>query len=147
MVDHSDTMHGPARMWLVIVAGGRPERAVEVTGMKFVVGRGEDCDLVLDDPKVSRQHAAIVPGGPGRHVLYDLDSANGTLVNGHLVAAPMGFSKGRDKMAELWGDERLQFGDTTVVTTTQDPGAVVGHALDQEASGHVAGTDPSNTQP
>jgi pSer/pThr/pTyr-binding forkhead associated (FHA) protein len=108
-------------MWLVVVSEGQPERAVEVTGSRFLIGRGGSCDLVLDDAQVSREHAVIVPGPPGRRILQDLDSANGTLVNGRPIPGPIGFTRGPDRVAELWGEERLQFGDTLVVTTTEDP--------------------------
>jgi hypothetical protein len=52
-----------------------------VTGDRFVVGRALDCDLVLDDPLVSRQHAAFVRHG-GRLLVEDCGSRNGVLVNG-----------------------------------------------------------------
>ncbi len=135
MTDRPDTMQGPIRMWLVVVANGKPQRAVEVVGNRFLIGRGEECDLVLQDGKVSREHAAIVPGAPGRRLLIDLESANGTFVNGRPIPAPLGFASGSEKTSELWGEERLQFGDTTVVATTQDPSA------------HLAGPAPTYGAP
>ncbi len=47
----------------------------------FLVGRGEHNHLVLDDYRVSRQHARLAPEREG-YVAYDLNSANGTSVNG-----------------------------------------------------------------
>ena len=41
--------------------------------------------MVLDDDLVSRRHARITTFG-GKAILYDLDSTNGTLVNGELVS-------------------------------------------------------------
>jgi hypothetical protein len=41
--------------------------------------------LAVNDPDVSRQHALIVPGAGG-HVIHDLNSTNGTWVNGERVA-------------------------------------------------------------
>jgi hypothetical protein len=46
-----------------------------------VLGRMSDCDIVLADPRASRQHAEIQPAGHG-FVLSDLGSMNGTVVNG-----------------------------------------------------------------
>ena len=113
MRDRSDTLHGPIRMWLTVFSGPVPAVTVEVTGSRFMIGLGEDCDLVLDDSKVSRRHAVIVPGrGPFRSI-RDLDSANGTLVDGRLVRAPTGFAASEVKETELAGAEWLQFGDTT----------------------------------
>ena len=44
---------------------------------RFVVGRGRHCDLVVESPKVSREHAAIVREGDGWFI-EDLGSSNGT---------------------------------------------------------------------
>ena len=48
------------------------------------LGRSRQCDLVLGDPNVSRRHAEIRPRG-GSWVLTDLDSTNGSRVNGRPV--------------------------------------------------------------
>ena len=47
-------------------------------------GRGEDNDIVIPDPAVSRLHAKLWPEGDG-FVLADLGSANGTKVNGAVI--------------------------------------------------------------
>jgi transcriptional regulator with PAS, ATPase and Fis domain len=51
---------------------------------RLVVGRGGDCDVVLDDASISRRHAAIEVGDDVR--VDDLGSANGTTVGGKRVA-------------------------------------------------------------
>ena len=45
-----------------------------------LVGRGPYNHIVLDDTRISRQHAKVSPEAGG-HVVYDLNSANGTYVN------------------------------------------------------------------
>jgi hypothetical protein len=62
-----------------------------VDGRRLVVGpagatlgRSRQCDFVLGDPNVSRQHAEIRPRG-GSWVLTDLGSTNGSRVNGRTV--------------------------------------------------------------
>ncbi len=50
----------------------------------MVIGRDEDCDIVIPDRKISRQHARLQPGPQGV-VLRDLDSKNGTHYNGSLL--------------------------------------------------------------
>lgn len=50
-------------------------------GGVLTVGRSRTCDVVIDDPLVSRQHATITLGNVP--VLQDLGSFNGTFVNGH----------------------------------------------------------------
>lgn len=49
------------------------------------IGRDPENDLVLDDRRVSRRHAEIRLR-LGRYTLYDLQSTNGTWVNGRRVA-------------------------------------------------------------
>jgi pSer/pThr/pTyr-binding forkhead associated (FHA) protein len=108
-------------MWLTVFSGPKPERTVEVTGRRFLIGREEDCDLIITDPKVSHQHAEIVPlAGPFR-VIRDLGSANGTLVNGRPLKTSIGFTAGDVKEAKLTGGEWLHFGDTPVRVSLMDP--------------------------
>ena len=45
------------------------------------IGRGEDVDIRLDDPAVSRQHARVIRSEKGDYVAFDLQSHNGTIVN------------------------------------------------------------------
>jgi Bacterial regulatory protein, Fis family/FHA domain len=52
----------------------------------LVIGRGDDCDLVVPHRSVSRRHARLVVGPP--MTIEDLGSANGTKVRGRrLVSA------------------------------------------------------------
>lgn len=52
----------------------------------YVIGRHEDCDLVLTGKNVSRRHAEIRADADGVF-LADLASTNGTLVNGHQITS------------------------------------------------------------
>ena len=49
-----------------------------------MLGRSRDCDVVLDDPNVSRHHAELRREGDG-WVVADLGSTNGIKVNGRRV--------------------------------------------------------------
>jgi hypothetical protein len=61
-------------------------RQVEVDKERFVLGRSKtQADLRLDDPNVSRQHAAIEKVGPAWYIV-DLGSTNGVYVAGQRVA-------------------------------------------------------------
>lgn len=51
---------------------------------RVVIGRARDCDLVIDDPRVSRRHAALVVRH-GELWIEDLGSTNGTTVDGESV--------------------------------------------------------------
>lgn len=48
--------------------------------MTWVVGRGHECDVRLNDTSVSRSHADIVPLSDGRLRVTDHESTNGTFV-------------------------------------------------------------------
>lgn len=54
----------------------------------IVVGRGEDCDIVITDRKISRQHARFTPKQEGV-LLEDLKSKNGTHYNGAALTDPV----------------------------------------------------------
>ena len=66
---------------LRVTAPGRPARDVALDGRPLTIGRAADVDVVLADPLASRRHARISSRG-GRLVLADLESTNGTRVNG-----------------------------------------------------------------
>ncbi len=69
---------------LVFVAGeGALGRSIALDG-ELVLGRDAACAVPLAADDVSRRHARVAPEGGG-HVLVDLDSTNGTFVNGRRV--------------------------------------------------------------
>jgi diguanylate cyclase (GGDEF)-like protein len=51
-----------------------------LTDTPVVLGRGNDCDIRINDHSVSRRHARIQPGADGYYAV-DLQSTNGTYVN------------------------------------------------------------------
>jgi DNA-binding winged helix-turn-helix (wHTH) protein len=51
---------------------------------EFIIGRGADCQIMLPERQVSRYHAKIVKE-KARYTLVDLDSKNGTHLNGDQV--------------------------------------------------------------
>jgi hypothetical protein len=66
---------------------------LEIEGTRFtvaaggtLVGRSRECDVVLEDPDVSRRHARIVMGADGRWLVEDLGSTNGVAVNGGRIS-------------------------------------------------------------
>jgi len=68
---------------LSVLAGPDTGRLVSARGpgAALRLGRGPDNDLVLHDEGVSRQHAIVEAAG-GKLILRDLESTNGTIVNG-----------------------------------------------------------------
>lgn len=53
-----------------------------------VVGRSQSSDIVINEPFVSSTHARFTLQGPAL-VLEDLNSTNGTLVNGRAIIDPV----------------------------------------------------------
>jgi hypothetical protein len=60
---------------------------------KTVIGRSLDCNLTIEDPLVSRQHASIVLGDEGGSV-EDMGSRNGVRVNGVQIRSATPLSDG-----------------------------------------------------
>jgi hypothetical protein len=59
--------------------------ALDVAKDRFLIGRGSHCDLVVESPKVSREHAAFVRAEDGWWI-EDLGSSNGTWLRGEKIA-------------------------------------------------------------
>jgi pSer/pThr/pTyr-binding forkhead associated (FHA) protein len=76
-------------------ARSRQQTALVLMGGKRLVvgpagvtlGRSRQCDVMVDDPNVSRTHAEIRPRG-GSWVLADLNSTNGSRLNGRRLQGP-----------------------------------------------------------
>jgi sigma-B regulation protein RsbU (phosphoserine phosphatase) len=69
--------------WLIGLEGNLRELRLSADA-PLLVGRGVHNHLVLNDYRISRQHARVAPERDG-FVVYDLNSANGTFVNGTAV--------------------------------------------------------------
>jgi len=51
----------------------------------YTIGRSKSNDIVIDDPSVSREHLRVELENTGKITVEDLDSSNGTLVNGRRI--------------------------------------------------------------
>jgi len=70
-----------------------------------LVGRGDECDVVLDDGSVSRRHAQLSRDERGHYRIEDLGSANGTFIDGERVVRPTVLGDG----------VKLRFGDVELL--------------------------------
>src|SRR3954464_15047431 len=106
--DH--TPEGSDTVYLLFETGDEKGRVVHVTGDEFVIGRDDTADLQILDTRASRRHASlkVLPGGNAE--LRDMESSNGTLLNG----APV-------KSAVLSGNEKIRIGDTEMSFFPVDP--------------------------
>jgi DNA-binding winged helix-turn-helix (wHTH) protein len=69
---------------LIIEGGEKSGQRWSVASDLVVVGRGNECDLLLPEPQISRQHVRIKQID-GAFVLEDLESRNGTWINGQQI--------------------------------------------------------------
>lgn len=72
------------RLSLTVVDPSGKREVVHVTRSPFKLGRLSECDLTLNDNRISRHHAQILLEN-GAHVIEDLESRHGVFVNGDKV--------------------------------------------------------------
>lgn len=62
--------------------------------MKVVtIGRNQANDVIIDDHLVSRHHVQIIQDDNGRFTIQDMNSTNGTFVNGNQIMRPTPLQK------------------------------------------------------
>lgn len=105
---------------VVVTSGPETGRRVELD-LEVAIGR-QDTDLVVEDPEVSRRHA-VLRRSDGSVVVEDLDSTNGTFVNGERIRSPIAVGPGDQirvgrTTLEIEPDQRA---DDTIVSTPLQP--------------------------
>ena len=105
-----DALAAPAEWALVAYAGAALGRVFPLAAGQVIVGRAPDSGLPLLDGEVSRQHARFRVD-EGRVLVEDLDSTNGTRVNGNLVRG----------LAELRPGDRIAIGGHVLKLVFLDP--------------------------
>jgi two-component system cell cycle response regulator len=92
------------RPWLVVVSGGGNIGKMYRLEHRIVLGRSPQCDVVIDEDGVSRRHAMLERTVEGNVQLVDLESRNGTFVNGDAISR-----------VTLRDGDKLQIGSTTIL--------------------------------
>ena len=113
----------PPKVVLRGVSGPYFGKVIAVQG-QLTIGRGTDCDLVLDEPEMSKKHARIELGANDIS-LRDLGSSNGTTINGVQV---------RD--AALYTGDQIAFDRNRFLI--EAPGTPVRRNVPPEGSAFVA---------
>lgn len=78
---------------LVIISGPKEGMEIQLGTDPLTVGRASESGLVLRDEFTSSHHARLIPG-PDAWVLQDLDSTNGTQVNGRKIRSSVRLNPG-----------------------------------------------------
>ncbi len=86
----------------VVIISGDDAGATYPIKDSITFGRAESNTVVLRDAKVSRQHAKIIQKG-GEYILMDMNSSNGTFVNGERIEEYV-----------LSNNDEFTIGDTTI---------------------------------
>ena len=130
---------------VVVKTGPEAGRRVELD-LEVAIGR-QDGDLVVEDPEVSRRHAVLRRSG-GSVVVEDLDSTNGTFVNGERIRSPITVGPGDQVRVggttlEIEPDLRA---DDTIVSTPPRPDQI-GSAEAVPSGGGLSQAHEDATQP
>lgn len=98
---------------LIYTDGGTDhEFALDPGRAAYTVGRNPMCDLRINNPSISRKHAEIrLDAATGRYSVYDLNSSNGTYLNGK-----------REHQAELKPGDEVMCGEFKLFFQTDDGG-------------------------
>jgi DNA-binding NtrC family response regulator len=100
---------------LVVWSGDNAEARVLPGGGRVVLGRGGDVQVRIDSPSISRRHAELLIHD-SQVTIRDLDSQNGTRINGERIA---------DQRALCYGDV-ITLGEVFVVFSEQPTGESIG---------------------
>lgn len=73
---------------LVVTAGDKVGTEIALAGRQLTIGRAGDSDLIVDDEYASTHHAKLVFIN-GDWLIQDLDSTNGTFLDGQKVSTPV----------------------------------------------------------
>jgi hypothetical protein len=73
---------------LLVTAGDKVGTEIALAGRQLTIGRAGDSDLIVDDEYASTHHAKLVFIN-GDWLIQDLDSTNGTFLDGQKVSTPV----------------------------------------------------------
>ena len=67
---------------------------------ELILGRDSECDIIIPMRQVSRHHSRVFPRPDGA-IVEDLDSKNGTYVNGQMIQGPVTLKDGDELQISL----------------------------------------------
>jgi predicted component of type VI protein secretion system len=90
---HKKQFEGAMDVILKVIEGAKSGAKIAVKKSEFLIGRSQTCHLCAGSSAVSRKHCAIIRTD-SRVAIKDLDSRNGTYVNGQKIAAETELASG-----------------------------------------------------
>ena len=69
----------------LLIQGRTGTKTVPITKKSVTIGRDRDCDIVVDEPAVSNRHIMLTMVDNERFLIEDLNSKNGTYINGKKI--------------------------------------------------------------
>ncbi len=100
------TAYGQAAATLTVRRGPGVGRSFTINAPAVIIGRHGQCDFQVNDRWVSRRHARITWGGAG-YLVEDLDTVNGTFINGERISRPRVLKSG--DIVQLGSEVELDF--------------------------------------
>ena len=79
---------------LVVTSSNFAGTEYPITKTRVTIGRGDQCEVHISHPSVSSQHAEIRRTPRGDFEIRDLNSSNGTKVNGEMISGPVYLTSG-----------------------------------------------------
>ena len=67
---------------LIVLSSNYFGKTFIIDKSSMVIGRLDDCDIILDDPLVSKKHSVIIFDKDNKFYIEDLGSKNATFLNG-----------------------------------------------------------------
>ena len=129
--EDSPTLHEPAsKAQLVLLVEGRASQSFPLRG-QVTLGRDKSNSIVVADQKVSRHHASLASVGDA-FIITDQGSANGTYLNGVLLAQP----------TRLKDMDHISVGDTHFRFSTTESSAKA--AIDPQPAAVLPGAVPQS---
>ena len=116
--DDEGTLLAPSGPTATLTVRQGPQIGIQfpITGRHVVLGREETNDIVIQDAEVSRRHCQINRDGD-EFTIQDLNSTNGTFINGSQITTPHILSNG-DKVG--LGQTTLLFEARAVVEIAEN---------------------------
>jgi pSer/pThr/pTyr-binding forkhead associated (FHA) protein len=115
---------------LVVREGQLAGQRWTIDSDEFIIGRGNDCNIVLPERQVSRHHVRITQEN-SRYILHDLNSKNGTHLNGVQVQEKARLQDGDEIQIALAVKLVFVGTDATIPLSFESPSAQGNLAIDE----------------